>query len=215
MNIHDYPLLLEELKNKMEQPLPSKEALKMMFPNIKGLPESLPENVRLSAVMVLLYIKDEQWHLLTIRRTMDGNAHSGQISFPGGRYESQDADFLATALRETFEEVGIEPDKITPLGALSPVYIVVSNYNVYPFLGYWDASSPLIISTNEVHEVLEIPLSTLFSEETKKQAEVVTPIQPNIKRKVNAYHLEDNIIIWGATAIIIAELELLLRQSNH
>lgn len=214
MKVKSFPNLLEQLITQLKLPLPSKEAIKMMFPNIKALPESLPENARMSAVMVLLFIKNNEWHLITIRRTTDGNAHSGQISFPGGRYENEDADYLATALRETYEEIGIEPEKITPLGALSPVYIVVSNYHVHPFVGYWDASSQFNISPNEVQEVLEIPLSDLFSSQAKVQTEIVTPIQPNFKRKVNAYQIEDNITIWGATAIIIAELELLLRQTH-
>lgn len=214
MKVKSFPNLLELLSTQLKLPLPSKEAIKMMFPNIKALPESLPDNVRMSAVMVLLYIKNNEWHLLTIRRTTDGNAHSGQISFPGGRYENEDEDYLATALRETYEEIGIEPEKITPLGALSPVYIVVSNYHVHPFVGYWDASGQFNISPNEVQEVLEIPLSNLFSSQAKVQTEIETPTQPNFKRKVNAYQIEDNITIWGATAIIIAELELLLRQTN-
>lgn len=214
MKLKSFPNLLELLSTQLKLPLPSKEAIKMMFPNIKALPESLPENVKMSAVMVLLYVKNNEWHLLTIRRTADGNAHSGQISFPGGRYENEDADYLATALRETYEEIGIEPEKITPLGALSPVYIVVSNYHVHPFIGYWDGTSEFNISQSEVQEVLEIPLSSLFSAQAKIVTEIETPIQPNFKRKVNAYQIEDNITIWGATAIIIAELELLLRQTN-
>lgn len=215
MKANQYPQLLEYLSVRLGQPLPSKEALAMMFPNIKSLPDTLPENVKMSAVMLLLFIKDEEWHLLAIRRTVDGNAHSGQISFPGGRYEPIDSNFLATALRETYEEIGIPPEKIKPIGALSPVYIVVSNFNVYPFIGFLDSSSQYIPSPREVEEIIEIPLSTLLAPNAKIQAEVETPVQPNFKRKVNAYQIENNNIIWGATAIMIAELEILLRQTEY
>ena len=210
-----FPNLTDYLSNRLKLPLPTKEALAMMFPNIKSLPDTIPENAKMSAVMVLLFIKNGDWHLLAIRRTTDGNVHSGQISFPGGRHEFGDVDFLATALRETYEEIGIAPEKIKTIGALSPVYIVVSNFNVYPFIGYLETPQEFTISTNEVEEVIEIPLADLLNPGAKIQTEVVTPIQPNFKRKVNAYQIANNTVIWGATAIMIAELELILRQTDN
>jgi 8-oxo-dGTP pyrophosphatase MutT (NUDIX family) len=212
MSMENIPDLLQHISERIKGPLPAKEALKMMFPNIKAMPEKLPETVRLSAVMLLLYREEETWHLLAIRRTEDGHAHSGQIGFPGGRKEESDESMLQTALRETYEEIGIAADQIQVLGALSPVYVVVSNFNVFPFVGYLPDSVSFRLSPNEVQAVLKIPLNELFAQETKVLTEVVSPAFPEIRRKVNAYKVMDEVIIWGASAIMIAELELLLTR---
>lgn len=212
MSMENIPDLLQLISERINGPLPAKEALKMMFPNIKAMPEKLPETVRLSAVMLLLYREEETWHLLAIRRTEDGHAHSGQIGFPGGRKEESDESMLQTALRETYEEIGIAADQIQVLGALSPVYVVVSNFNVFPFVGYLPDSVSFRLSPNEVQAVLKIPLNELFAQETKVLTEVVSPAFPEIRRKVNAYKVMDEVIIWGASAIMIAELELLLTR---
>lgn len=214
MKVHEYPNLLEVLSTRLQEPLPSKEALAMMFPNIKSMPEHLPDNVRLSAVLLPLFIKNEEWHILVIRRTEDGHAHSGQISFPGGRHEPEDLNLQTTALREAQEEVGISPDKIKTIGALSPVYIVVSNFRVFPYIAYLESPDTWHISPNEVQSVIEIPLSELFDPKAKVQTEVVSPAFPDIRRTVNAYQLQDETIIWGATAIILAELELILKARS-
>lgn len=210
MKISDQPNLLSILKQKLQEPLPSKEALEMMFPRIKEMPESIPDDAKLSAVMILLFHKNEEWHFLTIRRAEDGHAHSGQIGFPGGRQEPGDTDLMETALRETFEEIGIKQQQINTIGSLSPVYIPVSNYQVFPYLGFVEEMNPYTISIKEVKEVVEIPLSTILRPQSKVQAEISTNIEPHVQRTVNAYKLLDGTIIWGATAIMIAELELLL-----
>lgn len=212
MDVNSFPQLSEQLKLSLQQTLPAKEALAMMFPNIKSMPEQLPEGVRESAVMALLFPRRGEWHILAIRRTEDGRAHSGQIGFPGGRREPEDATLLETALRETYEEVGIERERIRLAGALSPVYVVVSNFQVFPFVGFIDAPEPLQLSEREVQSVLEIPLRELLDPGAKTQEEVVSPAFPDIRRTVNAYRIGGDQIIWGATAIMLAELELILKS---
>lgn len=202
--------LINNLVQKLKEPLPAKEALSMMFPHIKAMPEETPTDAKPSAVMVLLFEKNEEWHVLAIRRTEDGHAHSGQISFPGGKHELDDESMLHTALRETYEEIGIDATKINVLGALSPVYIVVSNFNVFPYVGHLQSTEAININPEEVHSILEIPLKELFHETAKIKTEVVSPAYPDIKRIVNAYQVQEGAIIWGATAIMLAELELVL-----
>ena len=211
MKLSDRPLLLEELKSKLKGNLPNKEAMAMMFPNLASMPIIVPDDAKPSAVMILLFHKNEEWHIIAIRRTEDGHAHSGQISFPGGKKEQADENLLITALRETYEEIGIRQENIEYIGSLSSVYISVSNFNVYPYIGFLKNINELNISTDEVQEVLEIKLSELLSPHAKITTEVKSPIQPKLTRVVNAYKPREDVIIWGATALMIAELELILR----
>lgn len=213
--LSDYlPEIIERLKIRLQSKLPGNEAHAVMFPGIKDMPEKLPTDVKLSAVMALFFLKNNEWQLVTIKRTEDGRAHSGQIGFPGGRKEFTDADTQETALRETYEEIGIPADQIQLIGALSPLYIVVSNFQVFPYVGVLKSSGQYTISANEVNRVLEIPLSDLFSEKAKVAVEVSSPAFPDIVRKVNAYQLQDGTVIWGATAMMIAELEILWKEIN-
>ncbi len=203
---------IERLRTRLQSKLPGNEAHSIMFPGIKDMPEQLPADVKLSAVMALFFLKDNEWQLLTIKRTEDGKAHSGQVSFPGGRQDPSDEDAKDTALRETFEEIGVAPDAIDVIGALSPLYIVVSNFQVFPYVGILKENGNYNISVNEVTRVLEIPLNDLFSSKAKVAVEVSSPAFPDIVRKVNAYQLQDGTVIWGATAMMIAELEMIWKE---
>lgn len=180
----------------------------MIFPHASATRGGAAQKTRKSAVMLLLYTKEEAWHLLAIRRSADGGAHSAQVGLPGGRHEPSDDSLLATALRETYEEVGIAPNHILPIGALSPVYIAVSNFEVMPYVGYWHSQAPLVLSSYEVDEVIELPLAKLLAPGTKAAVSLRTPA--HLHRTVNAYCPSENVVIWGATALMIAELEILL-----
>ena len=119
MKLSDKPLLLDDLRTKLMGSLPNKEAMAMMFPNATSIATETPDDAKLSAVMILLFHKNEEWHIIAIRRTEDGHAHSGQISFPGGKKEQDDESLLITALRETYEEIGIVQNNIEYIGSLS------------------------------------------------------------------------------------------------
>lgn len=203
------PLLIRKLKARLASPpLAQEQALQIIFPNASATFGNEIRKPKQSAVMLLLYLKNDEWHLLAIRRSTDGGVHSGQIGFPGGQQEPTDDNLLETALRETYEEVGIAPSTIIPLGALSPVYIAVSNFEVAPFVGFWHSPSPLSLSINEVEMAIELPIAKLFDPSTKTNVNLRTPA--NLYRNVNAYGPSKDIVIWGATALMIAELELLL-----
>ena len=174
----------------------------------------VPENARPSAVLCLLFPMNNELYMLLMKRREDRTAHSGQVSFPGGSYEATDADFKATALREAQEEVGIVSADVTILGALTPLYIPVSNFNVYPFVGYSTQRPQYTLSDNEVSYTIEVPLSSLLHPERKTVTDVVSPALPDMIRNVNAYKLEDGTIIWGATAMMISELEAILEENK-
>jgi 8-oxo-dGTP pyrophosphatase MutT (NUDIX family) len=179
---------------------------------VVSMPHIVPENARPSAVLCLLYPADDELQLLLMKRREDRTAHSGQVSFPGGRYEQEDADLQTTALREAHEEVGIAPAQVDVLGALTTLYIPVSNFNVHPFVGYVPSKPQFVISEAEVSYTIETPLGNLLHNDRKIITDVSSPIMPGLIRQVRAYQLEDGTIIWGATAMIISELEAIMKE---
>lgn len=184
-----------------------------MTGRVLPMPEEIPPSARPSAVLFLLFGEEADLRLLLIQRTADGRAHSAQISAPGGRWEPSDADLRTTALRETEEEVGIAPKDVDVLGALTPLYIPVSNFLVHPFVGYAPALPALSPNSHEVQRTLEVPLNALFNPVAKIQTEVRPTSAPGLVLNVPAYALEgDDSIIWGATAMMLAELEAVMSR---
>jgi len=209
----DYTKTIASLKKRLQQPLPGEDAHERMMARVKAMPFEVPANARPSAVLSLLFPKENALHLLLIKRTEDGHAHSGQISFPGGRQEPTDADLRATALREAQEEVGIMSADVSILGPLTHLYIPVSNFLVYPFIAYSEKKPEYNLSRDEVARVIEVPVKELLSTERKTIATVTSPADKTFVRNVNAYQLTDGSIIWGATAMILSEIEVVLSES--
>ncbi len=204
---------IEWLRERLKQPLPGRTAQERMTGRVISMPVKVPENARPSAVLCLLFPLNDELHVLLMKRREDNTAHSGQVSFPGGSYEPTDADLKATALREAQEEVGILSSEVDILGALTPLYIPVSNFNVYPFVGYAKQRPEYNLSHNEVSYTIEVPLATVLQPERKIKTDVTSPVLPTVIRNVNAYKLEDGTIIWGATAMMISELEAILENA--
>jgi 8-oxo-dGTP pyrophosphatase MutT (NUDIX family) len=207
-----YTKAISSLKERLQQPLPGEKAHERMMARVKAMPFEIPENARPSAVLSLLFPKKDELHLLLIKRTEDGHAHSGQISFPGGRQEPTDANLRATALREAQEEVGIMSSDVTILGPLTHLYIPVSNFLVYPFIAYAEKKPEYNLSHDEVARVIEVPVKDILSTERKTISTVTSPADKSFVRKVNAYQLIDGSIIWGATAMILSEIEVILSE---
>lgn len=206
-----YEEQIERFKLKLQQPLPGVDAQNKMASRVRPLPPVIPGDARESAVLALLFPKNEKLHLLLIKRMEDGRPHSGQISFPGGRRDVDDADLQTTALRETFEEVGIPASGITILSPLTSLFIPVSNSNVYPYLGYMQHEPEYILSPNEVQYVLELPVTELFAPERKTVKNITPLAYPDITIKAPAYEWDADHIIWGATAMMISELEEIMQ----
>ena len=185
-----------------------------MLGRVLVMPTKVPDNARPSAVLCLLFPVNDELYLLLMKRREDQKAHSGQVSFPGGSYDQADADMKATALREAQEEVGILSSDVDILGALTPLYIPVSNFNVYPFVGYTPQRPVYNLSHNEVSYTIEVPLHFLLQDDAKADTDVTSPAMPGVLRKVRSYKLNDGTIIWGATAMIISELEVAINNWN-
>jgi 8-oxo-dGTP pyrophosphatase MutT (NUDIX family) len=133
--------------------------------------------------------------------------HRGQISLPGGAREPWDTDFRQTALRETCEELGIPERAIEILGRLTPLFIPVSSFCVYPYVGYMSRARALRPDPNEVAEAIEVPVERLLAPATRR---VEIHFRDNRRFEVPAYRVGRH-RIWGATAMILAEFVALLR----
>jgi len=119
------------------------------------------EELRSAAVLVVLFSKGGRDHLLFTRRTEHLPHHRGEISFPGGGHDPEDADLLQTALRESDEELGIRPDDVRVYGRLDDV-ISIHGYRVTPFVGEIDYPYRFQVSAHEIDTVLELPLEDFF-----------------------------------------------------
>lgn len=160
-----------------------------------------------SAVLVIIHYHAGSPHVFLTRRSEELKSHRGEISFPGGRHAKGDATLLDTALRETREEIGIafQPGDIA--GSLQVVRTMTSNHYIVPFVTVQDMLPRYRVSTDEVAEVLDVPLI-----ETLKTKE---PDTEHFHLSKNAYRfLHNGNIIWGATARIMIQLyDLLIRPS--
>ncbi len=171
-------------------------------------PETL--NPKKAAVMMLCYPKDGAAYLvLTLRNTYPG-VHSSQVSFPGGKREASDIDFQMTALRETQEEIGIDPSQIKVVRAFSELYIPPSNFMVYPFLGYCDEPPVFTPDPTEVAQILELPLADFLDDTLMSVRNMDTSY--NLSINVPGFIVHGN-MVWGATAMILSELKEVLKVS--
>lgn len=120
---------------------------------------------RHAAVLAPLYAREGKPYLLFTRRSSDLRRHSGEISFPGGSRDPVDVSLAHTALRESYEELGLERQSVTLLGALPPAYTVVSNFLVTPYVGWLGEGLPTLRpQVSEVAEIIEAPVSALDDE---------------------------------------------------
>jgi 8-oxo-dGTP pyrophosphatase MutT (NUDIX family) len=157
----------------------------------------------------LFYPKEGETHLVLIVRNSYKGVHSSQIAFPGGKYEEGDVDFEQTALRETYEEIGVMSDKIHVLKAFTHLYIPPSNFMVYPFLGICMDEITFYPDSNEVADIIELPLTTFLSESIVVNAKIDTSYAESIE--VPVFKIDEH-IVWGATAMMLSELKIVLNS---
>lgn len=165
-------------------------------------PSHLNGSARVGAVLLLLYYKTDDLHIVLTKRRDDLNAHAGQISFPGGRQEDQEP-LEQTALRETDEEIGVPETAVTLLGQLTDIYIPPSDFEVHPFVGWFhNGKRPSFQpAVTEVAKILEVSLSHLMQPETRKTG----PWDFRGNTITVPYYDVDGHMVWGATAVMLSE----------
>jgi len=207
---------IAQLTSKIEEiPKPGLAAqLKMAPPQRFGTKETLikvPKIVKKAAVMMLLYPKDQQLSFCLIQRTTYDGKHSGQISFPGGKKEEEDIDFWATALRESHEEIGVNPAEIKLITTLSSTYIPPSNFYVYPYLAYTNQRPDFVAEEGEVDHVIEVPLSDLLGESAIQNGPITASYT---KEVIVPMFVFGSYRVWGATAMILSEAREIIRLAK-
>ncbi|MBC7263521.1 MAG: CoA pyrophosphatase [Chloroflexi bacterium] len=211
------PLTLDLVRRALSLPLPGRAAqVEMAVQPRPGdraeLPNPCPNE---AAVLILLYPQGGELCFPLTRRTENVFAHKGQISLPGGAREPGDASFEETARRETTEELGILARRVEILGSLTPLYVPVSRFCIYPYVGHIPRRPTFRPDPIEVAEVIEMPLSLLLDRSARA---VETRVIEGISLTIPYYHVSGH-RVWGATAMILAEfgalLQAVLDDLNH
>jgi 8-oxo-dGTP pyrophosphatase MutT (NUDIX family) len=164
----------------------------------------------LVAASVLIPIIDRPTGLTVLftQRSKKLKNHPGQISFPGGRAEKNDKDVIATALRESQEEIGLRPERVNVLGRLG-LCLTGTGFEVTPIVGLIEEPLALSLATNEVTETFEIPLLLLLDENRYRTNTAVLP--SGLKREFYIFDYPQR-YIWGATAQMLVDLRKLLES---
>jgi 8-oxo-dGTP pyrophosphatase MutT (NUDIX family) len=178
----------------LEQPTRSADTLE---------PDTKNAGLRPAAVLAPLVWFNKHWSLLFTRRTETVNSHKGQVSFPGGVADPEDHSPEATALRETYEEIGLRPEDVRILGRLS-TRTTVSSYLITPVVGRVRWPNEFRISTHEVSRIFTIPLDWLA--DSANREERPRTFSNGRKENIIYYQAYDGEILWGATARITVDL---------
>ena len=197
---------ISALKQLLQEDLPGSHSHIKMSPG-RHIVENGLVDYKKAGVLLLMYIKNNRIFFPLIRRSEYPGTHSGQISLPGGKSEAGDSSLVETAIRESEEEIGVVADHIELLGQLSPLYIPVSNYMVYPSIGIYDKKPVFVIDESEVQEVIEIDLIGLM----RVQKSFFTTNIQGIPSKVPCFAVKKSPPIWGATAMILTEFIDIIR----
>jgi len=199
----------DQIVRALQQDLPGQSAHYKLLPPgriLKATPKD-KSRVKDSSVLLLLYMEENELKILLIKRPGHMKHHAGQIALPGGKIEPGESA-EQTAIRETFEEIGIPVDQIEILGRLSEFYVEVSRFQIHPVVGWLQSRPKTDINPNEVEKVFCFPIRRF------------TPPYDSIKLETITGRLDvpcikyDEEIIWGATAMILSEFYDLLEGIN-
>lgn len=213
-NTVDFQSFIEILESNYHKGLPGKIGQFPMKPYVgidKKIDFPVSKNARKGAVLALFYPVEEITHLALMQRPVYEGIHGGQISFPGGKIEVYDKSPLTAALREAHEEIGIIPDMVQVLGPITEVFVLASNFLVYPFVGYVAERPNFVIDKREVETLLEIPFQTFFDPSIIKEKNIRSKAGFDLKAP---YFDIDGRVLWGATAMMISELVELIRAKS-
>ena len=184
----------------------SQQKMRVNYDQSIELPFS-KNNSTASAVLILLYLEDNEIHFFLTKRSNELEHHKGQISLPGGPQEENE-ELTHTALRETQEEIGINKTSISIIGSMTPLFVPVTGFMIHPFIGYSSNKLEPTPDPSEVEAIFSVNISDLLNE-TNQTIE---------KRNIRGYDVEvpyfklNNYEVWGATSMILSEFRDLIKS---
>ena len=196
---------VDAIAQDLQGTLPGREAQARLAPRPRAGNDFRGEpgpDVRQGGVLVLLYPYAGQVAVPLILRPTYSGVHSGQVAFPGGGREPEDADLTATALREAYEEIGIDPAQVTVLGTLTPLFVFASNYLVLPTVAWTQHRPDFHVDPYEVALLLETPLAHLLDPAAQRRE---TWELRGRQIDVPFFSVAGQ-TVWGATAMMLSEL---------
>lgn len=192
--------IIELIRHELRKPLPGKASHRKMTPVTRSHLNT-DISFQKGGVLILVYPYNNEPSVVFMKRVTDNTPHSGQISFPGGRFEPGDKSLQVTALRETEEELGIPASGIEIIGHLTPLEIQVSNMEVRPFVGVSYNKPHFKPNPEEVDYLIEVNLKDLLNPGIiQKKIGLIRGTEIEIPY----YNIRNN-HVWGATAMIISE----------
>lgn len=165
-----------------------------------------------AAVLLPLFEKDGEQYLLLTKRTETLEYHKGQICFPGGSRHEEDRDLRSTALRETYEEIGVRPEDVEILGELDRMSTLTSNFLVTPFVGIIPYPYDFNVNKDEIDELVEVPLSALMDKASYREESYIID---GVEHTGGIFEYRGR-VIWGATARMLKQfLELVFSSAGN
>lgn len=212
----DLPVLPERCLNEefIRQSFACSDVPWSQIPIYKGIPAYNGKPVREAAVLMPILSdhtkKDSELEVLLMRRSAHLKDHAGQVSFPGGKVDANDLNEVATALRETHEEVGIRPESIEVLGAM-PAHETGTAFRIVPVVGIIQGSPFLQLNREEVESAFTVPLSYLMNPSHHRWHEYLMSTDDGKERLLKWLSIEyqyqgESYFIWGATAAMLRNL---------
>lgn len=206
-----YTTLIENLTKRLKLELPSALAhdplravpVGPVIPKFKT--DSQP---KLGSVLILLYEEDGQLKFPLIKRPDYPGAHGGQISLPGGKKEPGE-DAIQTALREAHEEIGVTGQDVTIVGRLSEFHVIPSNFMITPVVASINRVPTFIPDSYEVERIITGKISNLIREDAVLTKEILAA--GNYRMRAPHFEIEGE-VVWGATAMMLNEFRLILRE---